>query len=78
MVFIICSRAARTIRPYLFDSSVYAHFWAEDKVGRKGEKNKKLLIFFYLHLIFSDNPRSVGRQTNYLQLICVDISTVLL
>ena len=25
------------LRPYLFDSSVYEHFWAEDKVGRKGE-----------------------------------------
>ena len=48
-----------TLRPYLFDSSVYEHFWAEDKVGRK---RKKLINFFYLHLIFSDNPRSVGKK----------------
>ena len=54
------------LRPYLFDSSVYAYFWAEDKVGRKGKNNKKKqLNFFILHLIFSDNPRSVERQQKF-------------
>ena len=33
--------APHVFRPYLFDSSVYEHFWAEDKVGRKGKHYKK-------------------------------------
>ena len=60
---------SRPVRPYLFDSSVYAHFWAEDKVGRKG--GGKAIEFFYLHLIFIYNPRSVEDKrflfTSYFQ-----------
>ena len=60
---VVLVRCENTIRPYLFDSLVYKHFWAEDKVGRKGKNLKKNASeFFYLHLIFSDNRRSIGRK----------------
>ena len=36
------------LRRYLFDSSVYAQFWAEDKVGRKEKNCKKKQLNFFL------------------------------
>ena len=51
-----------SFRPHLINSSVYAHFWAEGKVGKKGDRG----IWFFLFTSYIDNPKLKNCMNGYI------------